>query len=214
MGVTGSRIYNYEFEHVFEQAKNALLDCNFKVESADQRAGKIDAAASMSMRSWGESLKVFVRATQTGIEVIITSNPYIMDWGKSKKNVQNFLNAMDARMKNVPIVTSVIPVKPEMVRLPQVASSTPPKPDMGFTVGLALLNAIVAFLLGFYYLGLLAELGLFVFGISGMLFLGAVLIGSGSYKAGAVLCGIGGAITIPIGMTGLIAAQKAWSYSK
>jgi hypothetical protein len=83
MGATGSRIYSHRYEQVFDQAKNALLDCNFKIEAADQGAGKIDAAASMSMSSWGESIKVFVKTTSTGIEVTITSKPYTMDWGKS-----------------------------------------------------------------------------------------------------------------------------------
>jgi hypothetical protein len=214
MGATGSRIYSHGFEQVFEEAKIALFDCNFKIEAADQRSGKIDAAASMSMSSWGESIKVFVKTTATGIEVTITSKPYTMDWGKSKKNVQNFLNAMDARMRNIPMESSVVVVKPEIVQLPQVASSIPPKPDTEFAVGLAALNAVIALLLGIVYLDLIVELGFCVLGISGMLFLGAILIGSGSYKAGAILCGIGGAITIPIGITGIIAAKKAWSYAK
>jgi hypothetical protein len=121
---------------------------------------------------------------------------------------------MDARMRNIPIESSVVVVTPEKVQFPKVASSIPPKPDTEFAVGLAALNAVVALLLGFVYLDLMAELGLCVHGISGMLFLGAILIGSGNYKAGAILCGIGGAITIPIGITGIIAAKKVWSYAK
>jgi hypothetical protein len=214
MGVTGSRIYSHRYEAVFEQAKNALLDCNFKIKAADQRAGKIDAAAGMSMSSWGESIKVFVGKAETGIQVMITSRPHTVDWGKSKKNVQNFLNAMDERMRNVPIEPSVVEVTAEIVQLPPVASSTPPKPDPIISVILALFNAMVALLLGFFYLDLMPELGFFVIGISGMLFLGAVLIVSGSFKTGAILCCIGGAVTFPIGITGIIAAQKAWSYSK
>jgi hypothetical protein len=205
-------MYRHGYEQVFEQAKYALMDCKFKIEFEDRIAGKIDAAAGVSMASWGESIKVFVGVTAGGTQVTVTSSPYMMDWGKSKKNVANVLNALDGRMRS-------IPVQPTMAtagtgHLPPVASSTPPKPDTTVAVGLALLNAFVAFLLGFFYIGLWFILGVFVFGIAVILFFGSILILTGNYKAGAIMCIIGGAVTIPIGITGIIAGQKAWSYGK
>jgi hypothetical protein len=41
-----------------------------------------------------------------------------------------------------------------------------------------------------------------------MLILGAALMGAKSYRAGAVLCAVGGLITIPLGFMGVWAAGK------
>lgn len=47
-----------------------------------------------------------------------------------------------------------------------------------------------------------------------LVIIGVALILSESYKAGAILCAVGGAATIPIGILGVFAAKFAWSYQK
>jgi len=82
------------------------------------------------------------------------------------------------------------------------------------------INGFIALLASFSYL--LEEpifwvepiLGYILLFIAIILFLGALFIGMKKYKVGAILCGIGGVLTFPIGILGLFAAKKAWKYSK
>jgi len=90
----------------------------------------------------------------------------------------------------------------------------PPKPNPDLAVGLAALNGIIAFGLAFVYMELLVALGLFLLIIAVLLLVGAGLIGAKQYKGGAVLCYIGGAITIPLGMMGIYAGGIAWNCGK
>ena len=76
-------------------------------------------------------------------------------------------------------------------------------------------NGFIAFVVAFVYMDILSYLlGYCMLTVAALLFTGAALIATKNYKSGAVLVGIGGVLTIPIGILGIIAASKAWGYSK
>ncbi len=92
-----------------------------------------------------------------------------------------------------------------------------PKPFV--PAAMAALNGIIAVGVGWYYLSVLDMFGFFFFELfviimCSVLFLGAGLIAARSYKIGAIFCVIGGLLTFPLGLIGLVAAEKAWAYSK
>jgi hypothetical protein len=217
MGAAESRMYRQSFEQIFTEVQNALIACKFKVKAANPQTGQIAASAGMSMASYGESIEVYIARAQGGVQVTIKSTPYTMDWGKSKKNVQNFFAALDHRVSRMPVTTqdTISPQTYQARTYPSTVVALPKiEADPSIPVALAVLNGIVTFALAFFYMPLWDILGYFVLIIAVMLFMGAALIASRNFKTGAILVGIGGGITIPLGILGIIAASRAWSYSK
>lgn len=218
MSATDTRIYSDTYERVFTEAQNALIDCKFKIEASDVNRGKIMASAGMSLTSWGETLAVTVGTTQYGVQVTMFSKPYILDWGKSKENVRNFFLALERRLA---VPTRYPPIAPGTAQAWRTASyvgHAPPEPSPVVPTVLALLNGVVPLLFVPYFIGLDLGIGYafagFMLLVAFILFIGSTLIFAKKYKAGAVFCALGGAITIPIGMLGIFAALKAWESSK
>jgi len=90
----------------------------------------------------------------------------------------------------------------------------PSEPSPTIPVILAGINAFVTLLASFYCIVVWDIFGYFVLTIAIILFLGTALIAIKIYKAGAILCVIGGIVTIPLGTLGIFAASIAWSHSK
>jgi parallel beta-helix repeat protein len=91
-------------------------------------------------------------------------------------------------------------------------STSPQKKNQSAFI-MVLLNTMVAFLLLFYTYSLWFVIGYLLVSITVILLLGTILLGMGKNKIGAVFCLIGGILTIPIGLLGVYAAQKAWKRS-
>ncbi|MDI6916963.1 MAG: hypothetical protein QMC80_04110 [Thermoplasmatales archaeon] len=79
---------------------------------------------------------------------------------------------------------------------------------------LGTVNGVVALLATLVLMALDVLFGLIFLIFPVLILVGVVLIGVKQYKAGAVLCGIGGAITVPIGLLGIFAGVMAWNYEK
>jgi len=226
MSARQSRRYPYNYNTVFMAAHQALLDCGFSVTGT--AAGGIIASAGMSLMSWGEHLNVNVTATAGGVVVDMESSPvFLTDWGRSSDNVQSFFMALDRRLfagapaygapsYGVPEYSQPAYGQPTYGYQPAPGLYMPPQAEPSTTtpVVLAVINGVVALLLGVTYMAILVEVGICIFIVALILFMGAGLISARNYKAGAVLCFIGGIVTIPLGILGIIAGSKAWEYSK
>ena len=79
---------------------------------------------------------------------------------------------------------------------------------------LGTLNVVAFGLVAMFLMTLDVLVGLIFLIFPVLILVGVVLIGAKQYKAGAVLCGIGGAITVPIGLLGIFAGVMAWNYEK
>jgi parallel beta-helix repeat protein len=96
--------------------------------------------------------------------------------------------------------------------VPSPTSKGPQKKNQSAFI-LALLNTAFAFSLALFYFDLWIYLGYLMMSITAILLIGTVLLGFGKNKVGAVFCLIGGILTIPMGLLGVYAAQKAWKRS-
>lgn len=212
MSYKESRVYKEKYELLFIESQNALIDNGFTIKAVDFHGGQIMASASMSWKSWGEILVVTLDSTLHGTNITMVSKPYISDWGKSKKNVENFFNAFEKRLA---YQAQYRQASPDFISSQHITSplpySTEPSPTLPAI--LALVNGIISLLYVPYFLGLDPEIGgyfaMFMFLIAMILFTGSALVFAKKYKAGAIFCIIGGAITIPIGMLGIFAGIKA-----
>lgn len=90
------------YNKTFEAVKKALEDCKFSIRKADKKTGEIKASAGISFWSWGETLNISVsKVNKNKTKVSISSGvkAQLIDWGKNKKNIDKFFDALDRRMK-------------------------------------------------------------------------------------------------------------------
>ena len=85
---------------MFEEAKNALSDCEFIVSKIDETSGIIKAYSGASFRSYGEDITITVSKTAEGTKVKAYSKAraVLFDWGKSGENVNRFFAALHERL--------------------------------------------------------------------------------------------------------------------
>lgn len=95
-----SLTYKLGYEKVFEEAKNALSDCEFIIQKTDEESGIIKAYVGASFRSYGENITITISETEKGTHVTAYSKAraVIFDWGKSGENVNNFFAALNERL--------------------------------------------------------------------------------------------------------------------
>lgn len=94
--------YELGYQEVFEEAKNALSDCEFIIKKIDEPSGIIKAFAEVSIWSYGEVITITVSKSAEGTQVKAHSKAKaaIFDWGKSGRNVTNFFAILDKRLAN------------------------------------------------------------------------------------------------------------------
>jgi len=94
-------IYEKEYKRVFEEAKNTLSDCNFSIKESNIDSGTIKANVKMSIWSWGENIEIFISKTSVGTKVTFSSSAkaQLFDWGKSKRNINNFFEKLSKRLE-------------------------------------------------------------------------------------------------------------------
>ncbi len=93
-----SRIYEHSLNEVFEATVKALKTCGFEI--TEKTTHTIKASSGISLRSWGENIKVNLSSTSKGIEVRATSEPatQLFDLGKSEENVSRLLSELDKQL--------------------------------------------------------------------------------------------------------------------
>jgi hypothetical protein len=217
---SGYGYYRERYERVFVEAQAALSDCRIKIGETNSAAGRISGATGVTPLSWGERFRVLVGTSPYGTYVSATSEAKVDDIGKGGENLRRFFEALDRRLPGVR-VWAMSPAQGELSyaaprsgapaqNYTPIGNPTPPG-TMG-AMAAATVNGLLALFAGFSTLGMPdigVELGACMTTAALLLIIGAACIGAKSYKAGAVLCIIGGIITIPIGMLGAWAASKA-----
>jgi hypothetical protein len=97
-----SRNYPAPKEVVLGQAVVTLGALGFKIKTNDQAKGLIEAVKGISVRSWGEIIKITVTSSNVGSQVYVESKGadpiQAVDWGKNKDNVQKILVDLDNRL--------------------------------------------------------------------------------------------------------------------
>lgn len=229
MSATAAKVYSGNYEQIFNNALSALQECGFKIKASDIRGAQIMASASMSLFSYGERIEINFYTLPEGVQVHMRSTPYTMDWGKSKDNVGYFFAKLDylqpqelssgyqedpnlSQWRGDGTQQSWPEYRPPTLNESYQAYQTEPSPTTPAI--LAFVNGFVAFIASFVIMDLRYVFGIFLIFVALILVLGGILIAAKNYKAGAVLCAIGGVSTIPIGILGIVAASKAWGYSK
>jgi len=99
---SNSFVYDASYENVFDAAKKALEDCNFKVKEANKKTGEITASAGISLVSWGENIDISISEigkNKTRVGIYSGAKAQLVDWGKSEKNVHKFFAALDRRLR-------------------------------------------------------------------------------------------------------------------
>ena len=217
--------YRERYERVFVEAQGALSDCRMRTDAADSSSGSISATTGISALSWGERVNVAVGATPQGTYVSANSTAKVNDAGKGDENLRRFFEALDRRLPGARIGGAAPNLGQPPYGFQQYGAAyrnyTPlgqqSTPGMTGAVAAAALNGILALFAGFSATGMPGigiMLGACMTTAAMSLILGAALIGARSYKAGAVLCFIGGLITIPMGMLGAWAGSKAMATAR
>ncbi len=214
---TGAQTYNLSYTDVFNEVQYALAACDFEIGTVDFNNGYLKARTGMSMTSYGETIEVNLGQANGGVQVLFSSRPshYFTDMGKSSGNVRKFFGALDSRIGGFIVGGYGAPAAGTGYGGggPQF-SVMMDEPSRTGAVILITVNAIIAVLLAVYYLMLWPAFGVFMLLPVVMLFFGLVLISMDHCKAGAVCAIIGGVITIPLGILGLIGGSKAWQRGK
>ena len=213
-----SRTYNLDYTDVFNEAQYALASTGATINIVDFNNGYLRAETGISITSYGETLEVTIRQVQGGTWVTIQSKPthYFTDMGRSKKHVRTFILTMDNR-----VGAYSAPRAP--VNMPQAGYYAPPvpqyalamsEPSGALAIGLTLANSIIAIMLAFLYIATLFILGAFMLGIAILMIAGVGLMAGGAWRLGGVLAMIGGVMTIPLGILGIIGGYRAWEKGK
>ena len=211
--------YRERYERVFVEAQGALSDCRMRTDAADSSSGSISAATGISALSWGGRVNVAVGATPQGTYVSANSTAKVNDAGKGDENLRRFFEALDRRLPGARIgYPAAIPWQQGhgyqqngAAWLNYTPLGRPTPPQITGAIAAAALNGIFALFAGFSLWGapgIGLELGACLTSAALMLILGAALMGAKSYRAGAILCAVGGFVTFPLGFMGIWAAGK------
>jgi hypothetical protein len=77
-------------------AESALISCGFKIKNIDRGQGIIDAKSRLNIWSWTEEIVIEVHESGS---IYMESRCYIptqvVDWGKNRKNVERFFDALN-----------------------------------------------------------------------------------------------------------------------
>ena len=97
-----SRNYTASKQVVFGQTTAALNALGFRIKNSNEANGLIEAEKDISVRSWGEKIKITVTSSGGSSQVNVESKAayplQAVDWGKNKENVQRILTDLDSRL--------------------------------------------------------------------------------------------------------------------
>jgi hypothetical protein len=217
---SGYVYYRERYERVFVEAQAALSDCRIKIVGASSAAGTISGATGITPLSWGESIRILVGTSPCGTYVSASSSAKVNDSGKGGENLRRFFEALDRRLSGARIWATAPGQGQQSYGTTQYGATAqnytpigqPTPPGMMGAMAAATANGGLALFVGLAYTGVPGigfQLGACLTTAAMMLIIGAALIGAKSYKAGAVLCAIGGLITVPLGFMGIWTAGMA-----
>lgn len=92
-----SENYNLNKAQLIEKAKTALEACNFEIAGIDEGNGRLQAKAGFSLWSFAENIDVIVEDNgMVTMKSECASSTQIVAWGKNKRNVEKFFDALNA----------------------------------------------------------------------------------------------------------------------
>lgn len=90
-----SKNYDLDKMQLIEKVKIALEKCKFNIKSIDENSGIIHAKSKLSFWSWIEKIDIKIGDNGSVSMKSECSLPtQIIDWGKNKRNVKKFFNAL------------------------------------------------------------------------------------------------------------------------
>ena len=213
MGEMDSRTYHLDYNSAFNEAQYALAATGATIKIVDYNRGYLKAQTGMSITSYGETIQVTLGDAGGGTWVTVQSEPthYFTDMGRSKKHVRTFIMAMDSRVAayGAPGVQTNVPQAGYAARPAPHYAIAMSEPSGGLAIGLTMANGGVALVLALMYMSVWVGLGVFMLIIALVLFAGVGSMAAGAWRLGGVLAIIGGAVTIPLGILGIIGGLRA-----
>jgi len=113
------RVYEDDYKRIFKNAHKALIDCDFNITKSDLKTGKLQATSGMTLTSFGETLDILIGKTKNGVELHIMAKPFTWDIGNSKRDVEDFFEALDNRLRSKSNIHENIPTGSTSVVQPQ-----------------------------------------------------------------------------------------------
>jgi hypothetical protein len=95
------RVYEESYKRIYISALWAMKDCGFKRIYGDFNTGKLGARTTMSLTSWGETIKIKIDETEDGVRLNIIADPDTWDIDNSRQDVEGFFYAFDERLSQV-----------------------------------------------------------------------------------------------------------------
>jgi hypothetical protein len=102
---SASRITDYQapWETVWAAAEQAMKDCGFKKIQPDASKRSLSARAPISMATFGDKVRVEISEIAKGTVRVnarsATRTLQLYDWGKNRKNLARFFQALDGRVR-------------------------------------------------------------------------------------------------------------------
>lgn len=96
-----NRVYQIDYNVAYQIALDSANKC-FNIQEQNISKGYIKCTTRSSLWSWGESilirvLKIDLRQTKISIESSPTAQ--LLDWGKSKDNINIFFNTLEQNLR-------------------------------------------------------------------------------------------------------------------
>ncbi len=210
---TASTTYNHDYTTVFNEAQQALAFTGATIKVADYNQGYLRGETGISLTSYGETIEVSLGQAQGGTWVTVQSKPshYFTDMGKSKKNVRKFIGLMNGRMAayGAPGAATNMPQAGYHAPLAPQDTLAMSEPSGAISLGLTMGNAILVLLIALSTMFDWFALGVFFLVIASILFIAFGMMAAGLWRLGGYLAAIGGVVTIPLGIMGIIGGVKA-----
>jgi uncharacterized protein DUF2510 len=93
-----TRAFQGSYESVFNAVATAAQANGWTISAADPSAGSLLVSAGMSMLSWGEYGEIRVAPAEPGVVMVGVKFKLkfgLVDWGKTKKNVDRLFASID-----------------------------------------------------------------------------------------------------------------------
>jgi len=95
------RIYEAEYNEVFNKAVEAVTKQKWQVTFTDQSTGIISAATPTNLWIWGDNVSIQVKQVDENkvrIDVSSGTPSQLIDWGRNSRNIANYLRTLDSLM--------------------------------------------------------------------------------------------------------------------
>ena len=92
-----SRIYEMEYNIVFNKAVSAVIEQNWQIIFTDKNSGVISAKTHLNIFTLGDTISIQVNILKSNtVRVDVSSDAsQLFDWGHNSRNVSNYLKTLE-----------------------------------------------------------------------------------------------------------------------